>query len=59
MDHAAKVAAVELRLEPGLVMELDLAPGHLPSWLIVIMAHAVGKSINKTTNKYKIKIKLQ
>ena len=42
MDHAVKVVAVELRQDPGLVMELDLAPDHLARGLAVIMAHAVG-----------------
>ena len=41
-DHAVKVVAVGLRLGPGLVMELDHAPGHPVSRLAVTMAPAVG-----------------
>ena len=41
MDHAVKVVAVEQRLDRGLVMELDRAPGHLVGLLAVIMGHVV------------------
>ena len=39
MDHAVKVVAMELRLDPGFV--LGLAQGHLASHLAIIMANAV------------------
>ena len=44
-DHAAKVVAVERRLDQGLViMELDRALGCLTSRLAVIKGHVQGRS---------------
>ena len=41
MDHAVKVVAVGRRPDPGLVMDLDLAPGHLASRRAVTTAFVV------------------
>ena len=41
MDHAVQVVAAEQRLDQGLVMKLDRAPGHLVSLLTVTLAHVV------------------